>query len=135
MMLDGSTQVKHVAQNLGLQTSENFGSYNAVKELMKEKMRTNYSIDFASSNKWKENNKTGSSHLKIKKGSVGEDLTKFLNFYNKSTYMSVAKTMGQKLQYNYTSKGSTVRINEILPKDAYISPRAVRMNQFKEKIA
>jgi hypothetical protein len=28
-----------------------------------------------------------------------EDLSKFLNFYNKSTYMGVAKTMGQKLQY------------------------------------
>jgi hypothetical protein len=41
--------------------------------------------------------------------------------------MGVAKTMGQKLQYNLSSKGSTMRIKEMLPKDAYISPRTMRI--------
>lgn len=37
---------------------------------------------------WKENS------LKKKNAGNKEDLSKFLDFYNKSTYMGVAKTMG-----------------------------------------
>ena len=90
LVLDG----KNAPPLGGMQTSESLGVHQQnVKDLMKEKIRTNYSIDFSATSKWKENN--AGSHLKIKKHTAaGEDLSKFLNFYNKSTYMSVAKTMG-----------------------------------------
>ena len=66
--------------------------------------------------------------------SVKEDLSKFLNFYNKSTYMGVAKTMGQKLQYKLYGRGNKLSMEELIPKDCFITPQTVRLNQLKERM-
>ena len=49
-----------------------------------------------------------------------EDLSRFLDFYNKSTYMGVAKTMGQRLQYRMYGPSNKMSMEELVPKDDYI---------------
>ncbi len=60
-----------------------------MREQFIRKMKTFQSTDHKQLNSTQQKKNTGTK----------EDLSKFLNFYNKSTYMGVAKTMGQKLQY------------------------------------
>lgn len=70
-------------------TMESFSS--TMKGQFIKKLRNFQSND---QKQWKENN---SIKKKGNTTAVKEDLSKFLDFYNKSTYMGVAKTMGQKL--------------------------------------
>ena len=49
--------------------------------------------------------------------------------------MGVAKTMGQKLQYKLSAgQGNRLSMEELAPRDSFITPQSVRMNQLKDRL-
>lgn len=140
LVIDGS----HLSQNALKQSLDSGPSPPAVHPLAMTATQESFSsimkgqyikkIRHYQSSEQKDGGNSGSMKKKGNAVSVKEDLSKFLNFYNKSTYMGVAKTMGQKLQYKLYGRGNKLSMEELIPKDCFITPQTVRLNQLKERM-